>query len=171
MNSPVPTLIGRSSSHFTRLTRVFAHELGVATVFRPVFDLASLDTAAYGENPALKIPILVDLARPSAANRACRAAAAASRRRGRRHANRAGRRTPRGVVRQRRRGRRSSRCGAGPCRRTLLVHRWSPSSPLVDARRCRRRLGAAGMLGSMSRLYRLVVQLRLRGVPIPRSAH
>lgn len=53
------TLVGRSSSHFTRITRMFAIELGVALAFRPVFDLTSLDTTVYGDNPALKIPVLV----------------------------------------------------------------------------------------------------------------
>lgn len=54
------TLIGRSSSHFTRTTRIFALELGVPHVFRPVFDLTTLDLAAYGDNPALKVPVLLD---------------------------------------------------------------------------------------------------------------
>lgn len=52
-------LVGRSSSHFTRVTRMFAHELGVELSFRPVFDLTALDAATYGENPALKVPVLV----------------------------------------------------------------------------------------------------------------
>ena len=52
-------LVGRSSSHFTRITRMFAIELGVELVFRPLFDLTSLDVASYGDNPALKIPVLV----------------------------------------------------------------------------------------------------------------
>jgi glutathione S-transferase len=53
-------LVGRSSSHFTRTTRIFAHELGVPFTFRPVFDMTSLDAAAYGDNPALKVPVLCD---------------------------------------------------------------------------------------------------------------
>jgi glutathione S-transferase len=53
-------LVGRSSSHFTRVARIFAHELAVAHEFRPVLDLTSVDAAAYANNPALKIPILVD---------------------------------------------------------------------------------------------------------------
>jgi glutathione S-transferase len=53
-------LVGRSSSHFTRTARIFALELGVAHAFRPLFDLASVDAAAYADNPALKIPILID---------------------------------------------------------------------------------------------------------------
>jgi glutathione S-transferase len=53
------TLVGRSSSHFTRVTRMFAIELGVALTMRPVFDLTALGTEVYGENPALKIPVLL----------------------------------------------------------------------------------------------------------------
>ena len=52
-------IVGRSSSHFTRLVRIFAHELGVEHSFRPVMDLTSLDLAVYAGNPALKIPTLV----------------------------------------------------------------------------------------------------------------
>ncbi|MDQ3333687.1 MAG: glutathione S-transferase family protein [Myxococcota bacterium] len=53
-------LVGRSSSSFTRVARIFALELGVEHAFRPVFDLTSANAAAYAGNPALKIPILVD---------------------------------------------------------------------------------------------------------------
>lgn len=53
-------LVGRSSSHFTRVARIFALELGVPHAFRPVFDLMALDAANYAGNPALKVPILVD---------------------------------------------------------------------------------------------------------------
>ncbi len=53
-----PVLIGRSSSHFTRITRIFAAELGVDYDFRVVRDLLSSDPADYGGNPALKIPSL-----------------------------------------------------------------------------------------------------------------
>lgn len=55
---PGLTIIGRSGSHFTRITRMFALELGVAHGFRPVGDLLSLDVSAYAGNPALKLPIL-----------------------------------------------------------------------------------------------------------------
>ncbi|HEX3696528.1 MAG TPA: hypothetical protein VH374_14190 [Polyangia bacterium] len=48
-------LLGRSSSHFTRTTRVFAHELGAPYIFRPVLDLTTLDRTAYGGNPARKV--------------------------------------------------------------------------------------------------------------------
>lgn len=58
------TLVGRSSSHFTRTARIFALELGVAHLFRPVFDIASLEPATFADNPALKIPILVDESGP-----------------------------------------------------------------------------------------------------------
>jgi glutathione S-transferase len=57
---PVIELVGRSSSHFTRVARMFALELGVPHRFRPVFDLAATDPGAYADNPALKLPILVD---------------------------------------------------------------------------------------------------------------
>jgi glutathione S-transferase len=53
-------LVGRSSSHFTRTARLFALELGVAHAFRPVLDMTKSDPAAYGDNPALKVPVLVD---------------------------------------------------------------------------------------------------------------
>lgn len=39
---------------------MFALELGVEHSFRPVFDITSLEAAEYADNPALKIPILVD---------------------------------------------------------------------------------------------------------------
>lgn len=55
---PAPTLIGRSSSHFTRTARIFAVELGVEHAFEVVRDLMSIDPAAYGGNPALKLPNL-----------------------------------------------------------------------------------------------------------------
>lgn len=51
-------LIGRSSSHFTRVTRMFAHELSVALTFRPVFDMSVLSPDDYGGHPALKLPTL-----------------------------------------------------------------------------------------------------------------
>lgn len=51
-------IIGRSSSHFTRIVRLIAHECGVAYEFRPVFDLMSQSPATWGDNPALKLPVL-----------------------------------------------------------------------------------------------------------------
>lgn len=49
---------GRSSSHFTRLTLIFAHELGVPFELLPIHDMTVLDPAAYADNPALKLPTL-----------------------------------------------------------------------------------------------------------------
>lgn len=57
--SNLPTLVGRSSSHFTRLARIFAEEHGIRCSFRAVADLRSLNADDYGTNPALKIPILL----------------------------------------------------------------------------------------------------------------
>jgi glutathione S-transferase len=54
------TIVGRSSSHFTRVARIFALELEVPHTFQPVFDIASLDAPTYAGNPALKVPVLVD---------------------------------------------------------------------------------------------------------------
>ena len=51
-------IAGRSSSHNTRITRVFAHELGVAYRFTPIFDMLSQSSADYLGNPALRLPIL-----------------------------------------------------------------------------------------------------------------
>lgn len=51
-------LFGRSSSHYTRVAAIFALELGVPVVRETVADLASLEAARYGDNPALKIPTL-----------------------------------------------------------------------------------------------------------------
>ncbi|RKH32534.1 glutathione S-transferase domain-containing protein [Corallococcus praedator] len=53
-----PVIIGRSSSHFTRIARLFAAELHVDHSFQSVRDLLSKDPADYGGNPALRIPVL-----------------------------------------------------------------------------------------------------------------
>lgn len=53
-------LIGRSSSHFTRVVRIFAAELGVDYELREVRRLLSLEVEDYGGNPALKLPSLRD---------------------------------------------------------------------------------------------------------------
>src|SRR5689334_912784 len=53
-----PVLTGRSSSHFTRIARIFAAELRTDYSFRVVRDLMSSDPADYGGNPALRIPVL-----------------------------------------------------------------------------------------------------------------
>jgi len=55
-----PTLIGRSSSHYTRVARLFALELSVPHAFQPVLDITTRDPTAYGENPALKVPVWRD---------------------------------------------------------------------------------------------------------------
>lgn len=51
-------IVGRSSSHFTRVVRIFAHELGVEHDFEIVHDLSSRSARDYAENPALRLPIL-----------------------------------------------------------------------------------------------------------------
>lgn len=51
-------LTGRSASHFTRVARVFAHELAVPIAFEVIHDLMGLDPAPYGGHPALKLPTL-----------------------------------------------------------------------------------------------------------------
>ena len=52
------TLIGRSSSSFTRVARIFAAELQVDYAFRVVRDLLSTEIDDYGGNPALRLPTL-----------------------------------------------------------------------------------------------------------------
>jgi glutathione S-transferase len=56
--SPPLVLVGRSSSVFTRVARVFAAELDVAYRYQIVPDLMSSDVEDYGGNPALKLPSL-----------------------------------------------------------------------------------------------------------------
>jgi hypothetical protein len=51
-------IIGRSSSHFTRVALVFAHELGVPFELVPIYDMTEVDPAVYAGNPALKLPTL-----------------------------------------------------------------------------------------------------------------
>jgi glutathione S-transferase len=51
-------IIGRSSSHFTRLPRIFAEELDIPYELRVVYDMTALGPEVYGNNPALKQPIL-----------------------------------------------------------------------------------------------------------------
>lgn len=51
-------LVGRESSHFTRVVRMLALELGITVELLPVYDLTSLDVSQYEGNPALKIPTL-----------------------------------------------------------------------------------------------------------------
>ena len=52
-------LYGRSSSHFTRITRIFAAELEVELDFQLIRDLMSTDPHDYGGHPAMKMPTLV----------------------------------------------------------------------------------------------------------------
>lgn len=51
-------IFGRAGSHFTRVVRIVAHELGVPTTLAHIPDLLALDPAAYGGHPALKLPSL-----------------------------------------------------------------------------------------------------------------
>lgn len=51
-------IVGRSSSLFTRVARIFAEELGVPYQLVPIHDMATTDPHAYAGNPALKLPIL-----------------------------------------------------------------------------------------------------------------
>lgn len=51
-------LVGRSSSHFTRVAAIFAHELEVPFELSVVHDPMSLDAVVYAGHPGLKIPIL-----------------------------------------------------------------------------------------------------------------
>ncbi|MBS2024877.1 MAG: glutathione S-transferase family protein [Deltaproteobacteria bacterium] len=51
-------LIGRTSSHYTRVARLFAHELAVPVRLVPVFDITQIDPAVFAGNPALKVPTL-----------------------------------------------------------------------------------------------------------------
>lgn len=53
-----PQIIGRSSSHFTRVTLMFAIELDIPFEFTPIYDLTQLGPEVYAGNPALKLPIL-----------------------------------------------------------------------------------------------------------------
>lgn len=57
-SEPSVQLVGRSSSHFTRVAAIFAHELGVPFELIVVSDLTSLDAADYGGHPGLKVPAL-----------------------------------------------------------------------------------------------------------------
>lgn len=51
-------IIGRQSSHYTRVVRMLALELGLDVPLAPIFDLMSTDPATYAGNPALKLPAL-----------------------------------------------------------------------------------------------------------------
>lgn len=51
-------LIGRSSSHFTRVTLMFAHELEIPFHFVCIHDLTATESQLFQGNPALKLPTL-----------------------------------------------------------------------------------------------------------------
>lgn len=51
-------IVGRRSSHFTRLTRIFAEECGIAYDIAPILDMTDCDPAIWANNPGLKLPIL-----------------------------------------------------------------------------------------------------------------
>lgn len=51
-------IVGRSSSLFTRVPRIFAHELGVVVGLDVIREMTSTDAETYGGNPALKMPTL-----------------------------------------------------------------------------------------------------------------
>jgi glutathione S-transferase len=51
-------IFGRSSSHYTRLPRIFAHELAVPCELVPILDITAVDPKLFAGNPALKLPIL-----------------------------------------------------------------------------------------------------------------
>jgi len=51
-------LYGRSSSHFTRIARIFAAECEVPLELHLIRDLMSSEPGDYGDNPALKMPTL-----------------------------------------------------------------------------------------------------------------
>lgn len=55
---PAIEILGRSSSHYTRMVRLLAHALGVDCTLRPIHDLMSEDPAIFAGNPALKLPAL-----------------------------------------------------------------------------------------------------------------
>ena len=57
--APKPVdIFGRRASLYTRIALLFAETLRVPWRLTHIPDMASLDTAAYGGNPALKLPVL-----------------------------------------------------------------------------------------------------------------
>lgn len=58
-SAPGLTLVGRSSSHFTRTVRIFAHELRTPYALQVAKDLRALAQQAYGGHPALRLPTLL----------------------------------------------------------------------------------------------------------------
>ncbi|MFC4307643.1 glutathione S-transferase family protein [Steroidobacter flavus] len=51
-------IVGRRSSHFTRIARIFAEELGLSYDIDPIYDMTAQTPTSYADNPALKLPIL-----------------------------------------------------------------------------------------------------------------
>lgn len=51
-------IVGRQSSHYTRMVRIFAVELGLEYRFTPILDLMSRRPDDFAGNPALRLPIL-----------------------------------------------------------------------------------------------------------------
>lgn len=51
-------LVARSSSHFSRIARIYRAELDVACAFEPVFDISATDPRVFGGNPLLRVPSL-----------------------------------------------------------------------------------------------------------------
>ena len=56
--TPSLRLTGRSSSHFTRVARIVAHELCIPIELDVLHDISSIGVEDYGGHPALKIPTL-----------------------------------------------------------------------------------------------------------------
>jgi glutathione S-transferase len=52
------TLVGRHSSHYTRIVSIYAAELGVECAFEPVFDVRSTEASVFSDNPLLRVPSL-----------------------------------------------------------------------------------------------------------------
>lgn len=57
-DTEVVTLVGRSSSHFTRVARMFAAELAVPYDFQIATELLATAPDRFGGNPALRLPVL-----------------------------------------------------------------------------------------------------------------
>lgn len=56
--TPPLTLVARSSSHFSRIARIYAAELEVPCTFEPVFDITSTRSDVFADNPLLRVPSL-----------------------------------------------------------------------------------------------------------------
>lgn len=59
-------IVGRSSSHFTRIVRIFAEELAVPYRLQVVPSLMSAEADLYGGNPGLRVPSLIVPGQPTA---------------------------------------------------------------------------------------------------------